>query len=506
MTVDRQDDQRGRLLFRNTLLSGASSLYILVVGLVVVPIHIDRLGQEAYGVWVLVVSFSLSGGFLSLADLGLQQSLVTFVAGAPSRDEVDRYVRSASAVFVGLTALALVGLAGLAWVGPMVFEVPAELRDPLRTLFWLLAVEAVVGLPALVPLGLLEGLQRYTWIRGAEVARQTTYAVATVGVLLAGGGLVAFAVAAIGAAVVGHAGFWLGARRVWGPLPIGRPDREAITGLRRFGSWLFVSKVSGTVWRQMDKSILSVLVTTTILTSYDVANKIQAAAASVLSFTSSALLPATAELAAAEDERRLRELMIRGTRYTVALSLPIVTTALLVAPELIDAWIGEELVDATLATRLFLTWQLFVGLATVALSMLIGLGHARVTALYGLLALAVNLAMSISLAPTYGLVGVVAATVVGYAVSTVLYLRLGLRVLHLRLGRFLRGAVLPLLPWTGALVVLTQLGRATFEPRSLPAIALVIAPGALTYAAGVWWQVFDADERAQLREYVGREA
>lgn len=502
MTVESQDGRRGRRLFRNTLLSGVSTLYILLIGLVVVPIHIDRLGQEAYGVWVLVVSFSLSGGFLSLADLGLQQSLVKFVAGAPTREEIGRYVRSALAIFSGLTVLAVLVLAALSWLGPGVFEVPADLKPALRVLFWLLAAEAVVGLPALVPLGLLEGLHRYAWIRGAEATRQTVYAVGTVAVLVAGGGLVEFAIAAVAASVVGHLGFWIGAWRVWGPLPVGLPDLRATSGLRRFGSWLFVSKISGTVWRQMDKTILSVLVSTTILTSYDVANKVQAAAAGVLSFTSSALLPATAELAAADDELRLRELLIRGTRYTVTLSLPVVATALLLAPELIDAWIGQELENAALATRLFLTWQLFVSLATVMLSMLIGMGYARATALYGLSALAVNLGLSIGLAPRYGLVGVVAATVVAYGVSTLLYLRLGLRVLDLSLRTFLGGAVVPLLKWVGLLAGVTQVGRLVFSPRSLLSIGIVATPGVLIYAAGVWWRVFGADERDQLRGYL----
>lgn len=491
----------GRRLFRNTLVSGATSVLVLAIAMAIVPFHIDRLGEEAYGVWVLVLSFSLSGGFLSLADLGLQQSLVTFVAGASRREDVERHVRSALVLFCLLAVAGVMFLLVLAWLSSSLFEVPAELVLPLRLLLSILAVEAVVGLPALAALGLLEGLQRYGWVRGAEVLRQVTYAAATVLVLLAGGDLVAFGMAAIGAALVGHVGFWVGAWRVWGRLPWGRPDRAAVRDLRRVGGWLFVSKVTGTAWRQMDKTILSILVSTTILAPYDVANKIQAAARTVLSFTSSALLPATAELAAAADERRLRDLLLRGTRYTMALSLPVVTSAMILAPELIEAWIGPELLEATTATRLFLAYQLFVGLATVMFSILVGLGHARTTARYGVLALLVNLVGSVALAPRYELAGVVGATLVGYALSTSLYLRVGLRLLDLRLGDFLRITLVPLVPWTVVIAIITEGTRRLLAPTSLAGVALVVLPGAVSYAAGVWWRVFGADERTQLRDY-----
>lgn len=492
-------------VFRNTVLSGASSLLILLLSLAVVPIHIQRLGQEAYGVWVLVLSFSLSGGFLSLADLGLHQGLVTLVAGG-RREATARYVSSATTILAAMGAVAALALIGVAIVAPSLFEVPTGLARPLRILLWMLAAEAVVGLPSLVPLGLLEGRQHFGWIRGAQVLRQLLYSVSTVAVLLLGGELIAFGAAAVVSAVIGHAVMWLGAWKCWGRLPGPGWDPDASAELRHVGGWLFISKVTGTFWRQMDKTILAVLVSTTVLTSYDVANKIQAAARTVLSFTSSAILPATAELAAAGDVARLQDLLLRGTRYTMVLSLPVVTMTFLVAPQLVTAWVGESLPGAGTATRLFLLYQVIVGLVTVMFSLLIGMGHAKVTARYGLVALAVNLTLSLALARPFGLVGVIAATLVGYAVSSTLYLRFGLSELGLRLDRFLGRVLYPLVPWVAVAAGLTYSSARLLDPQSLVAIIATVAPGALVYGAGVWWGVFDRVERTQVRRYVSRAA
>lgn len=497
----------GRELFRNTLVSGAASLVTLVVTLALVPFHIDRLGGEAYGVWVLVASFSLSTGYLSLADLGLQQALVKFVAQSRGREtaraDVDRYVRSSTALFGAMAVVAGVATALLAWVSPALFNVPDDLTGPLRVLLLVLGVEALVGLPALAYLGLLEGLERFVVIRAIEVGRLLLYAAGTVAVLLRGDGLVAFGLVAVGASLAAHVAYVVAARLVWGPVRA-RPERAALVELRGFGGWLFLSKLTGTAWRQMDKTILALVAATGVLTVYDIANKVQAAAAAILSFTGSALLPAVAGPGAAGDLDLLREMLLRGTRYTLALSLPVVAGAMAITPELLEGWGGPEFVAAAPATRLFLSYQLFVSSATVALSILIGVGRVRRTATYGSFALLLNLAISLALAPRWGVSGVVLATVVAYGVTTVLYLRLAMAELELAWGRFVAETVGRIGPWAALFAALLWFVVQALDPTTLVGIAALATPIGLLYVAGVAFVAFSPAERRSLLRYVRR--
>ena len=58
--------------------------------------------------------------------------------------------------------------------------------------------------------------------------------------------------------------------------------------------------------------------------------------------TAAAIVPAAANLLALNSSRRLRELLIRGTRYTLALSLPVTIAALVLARPLLIAWVGPR--------------------------------------------------------------------------------------------------------------------------------------------------------------------
>jgi O-antigen/teichoic acid export membrane protein len=501
--------QVGRGLFRNTLVNGAASIIVLAVTIAIVPFHIERLGDEAYGVWVLAASFSLSAGYLSLADLGLQQTLVKFVAEArprrTARQDIDRYVRSASVLFLLLAAAAAVVMVVVAAVAPALFQLPEHLVRPLRLLLIVLGVEAIIGLPALAYVGLLEGLERFALLRAVELGRLLVFAFGTVIVLLQGQGLVAFGLVAIAASVVGHIGHIAVARVVWGAVR-GSPSRGALRELRGFGGWLFVTKLTGTAWRQMDKTILAILAATSLLTVYEIANKVQGATAMILSFTSSAILPAAAGLVGAGEPERLRKLLLLGTRYTLALSLPAVGGLIAVAPELLVAWGGPEFAAALPATRLFLTAQLFVGTATMALSVLLGMGRVRRVALIGSFALAVNLGLSLTLVTRHGVEGVVAATVIAYAISTGAYVRSALCHLGIGWRTFLMSAVGGIGPLAiGFALGLRMLVTITGATSVGTIFLLVVGTGAV-YAAGVAWIVFSAEERHTLVDYVRRGA
>src|SRR5207244_421661 len=67
-------------LARNTAANVVGLGVSIAVTLVMTPFLIRTLGRESYGLWVLVMSFSVLLGFLSLLDLGIQSSVVRFVA------------------------------------------------------------------------------------------------------------------------------------------------------------------------------------------------------------------------------------------------------------------------------------------------------------------------------------------------------------------------------------------------------------------------------------------
>ncbi|MGA8635424.1 MAG: MATE family efflux transporter [Candidatus Dormiibacterota bacterium] len=173
-TVDLPPEiAHGRRVFRNTLISGVVGVLSLLINFFVVAFAIRTLGMTSYGVFVLALSFSVSAGYLSISDLGLQAGVSRFIADADGRGDRERMsqvVSSALAILLGTGVAAAVVLLVLAVLAAHLFHVPTEsLRAALGLLFVLFAGEALFSLPGLAFYGLLQGLQRYGRIKAVDM-------------------------------------------------------------------------------------------------------------------------------------------------------------------------------------------------------------------------------------------------------------------------------------------------------------------------------------------------
>ena len=206
MTVEAAPIAHGRRVFRNTLFTGAVGVFSLLANFFVIGEAVRRLGMGPYGVLTLALAFSLSAGFLSISDLGLQSGVTRFIADADGRGQRERIgevVSSALAVLAGAAVVAVSILLVLSVIGTHIFTNVhgAALQNDLHLLFILFAAEALFGLPGLAFVGVLQGLQRYGWIKVIDLSRQILYTVLALTILLTGQGVVAFGVAMIAGTV-----------------------------------------------------------------------------------------------------------------------------------------------------------------------------------------------------------------------------------------------------------------------------------------------------------------
>jgi O-antigen/teichoic acid export membrane protein len=105
-----------------------SVLVTVVVGFVLSPFYVHRLGDSAYGVWVLISS---AVGYMALLDFGLRGAIVQFIAKSHASADHENASSALSGAF--LIRLAICGVIVLASVGlalliNRVFQIPPELQ------------------------------------------------------------------------------------------------------------------------------------------------------------------------------------------------------------------------------------------------------------------------------------------------------------------------------------------------------------------------------------------
>lgn len=490
-------------LVRNTLANGAGQMLGVLVSLVLTPYMIHSLGIAEYGVFTLALTFTFFGGFAALADLGVEGAIVRYVAEARADGDYERATRVVSTGFVLFVVVALVLTPAVALLASLLahaFPIKASLVSAATLTFVLIAAQLLFELPGRALFAVLEGSQRFDLFQGIEALRAVVQAVLFVIVLSTGHGVVALALAMLASSVLVLVSAWVTVRRAAPEMRI-RPrlaSRSVLRGLVTFGGGLLGLRVLGTLYRQMDKLILASFLGVRPVTPYDVANKLHLGAGLVMSVSSSALLPASAY--ARSQPEVLEDLYLRGTHYSIAVTMPFIVGGFAFADPLINAWVGGALsASAAPAAHLFFIYLAIVISNVVGVGVLTGLGRIR-----GVLAIAigitiVNLGVSIgSVALGAGIEGVVLGTVVATAVFFPAQLRLCLRQFKVSLRHFLRESIRPNVP--GLIVqalTAVPLVALAHEWRSLPAVGALFAVSVATSMA-TWLMVGLSREQRQI--------
>jgi O-antigen/teichoic acid export membrane protein len=123
---------RLRHVARSVLSNWLATVATLGVGFFLAPFIVHRLGNVAYGVWVLAIS---SINYLGILDLGMASSVVRFVSkGHATKDHQLASEALSAVLWVRLQIAALIlTLSGvLAAVFPLVFKVPQALAVDAR--------------------------------------------------------------------------------------------------------------------------------------------------------------------------------------------------------------------------------------------------------------------------------------------------------------------------------------------------------------------------------------
>ena len=135
----------GRRLARNVLWNLLGTGAPLLVAIVVIPVLIEGLGIERFGMltiaWMVV-------GYFSLFDLGLGRALTKLVVeklGKGQDGEIPALVWTAMSLMAALGVLGAIVVATLSpWLVGGVLKIPAELQPETLTAFYLLAASVQV--------------------------------------------------------------------------------------------------------------------------------------------------------------------------------------------------------------------------------------------------------------------------------------------------------------------------------------------------------------------------
>ena len=400
---------------RSVLSNWFATAATLAVGFFLAPFIVHRLGNVAYGVWVLAISCI---NYLGLLDLGMASSVIRFVSKGHATQDHQGASEALSAVLwvrlqIGALILALSG--ALAAVFPLLFKVPPALALDAREAILVVGISTTISMSLGVFSSTLSALNRYDLRSYATLVQLCVRVIGVVAVLLAGHGIVAIALCELLAAVVGNGLLVLLARRIYPELRIRltKPRWEVLRKLLSYSFYTFLTTIALQLVYQSDNLVVGAFITASAVTFYSIGNSLCRYTQQIVSAMTMTFTPAASTYEAAGNMVSLRSLYYNGTRATMAVSLPIVITLIIRGGSFIGVWMGPQYAKSSGTVLAILATALLFALQnSPAGSIAWGVEKHRTIAMWVLGEGTANLALSIVLARKFGLYGVAIGTLV----------------------------------------------------------------------------------------------
>src|ERR1700722_13619905 len=285
---------RLRHIARNVLFNWLGTIANMAVGFLLSPFVLHRLGNVAYGVWVLTVSVV---GYLSLLDLGMQSSVLRFVSqGHTKQDHQGASEATSAALWVRLqiSALALMLSAGMAVVFPHIFKIPPDLASDARKAIMLIGAATAVTMSLGVLGDVISALNRYDLQNYVNLVQTAIRVIGMVALLRRGYGIVAIAACELVAFSIGKLlQVWI-AHRLYPELRIrlAKPKRETLRKIWSYSSYTLLITIAVQLVYQTDNRVGGAFVSTAAVTFYAIANSLCRYVSQVINSMSSTFTPA----------------------------------------------------------------------------------------------------------------------------------------------------------------------------------------------------------------------
>ena len=492
-----------RILTRNIFSNWVNLAVSIVIGFFMMPFLVYRLGDTMYGIWTLVVSLV---GYGSLLDLGVRTSIVKYVSQFHATNDRDRLLclfSTTLAVYTVIGVTVIILSAGAAFFLLHLFRIPAELVDEVRLVLLIVGINLSLKFPSGVFEGFLAGLQRYDVANAIAIGSNLFRTALTVALLLMGEKLLALAavglvsdllMSLVMALVCLRLLPWLRFRQTY-------LDRSVLGEIYSYGLWSALIALASRVFYDSDSIFIGIFLPAAAITHFAVANNLVRYLRQMANGFGNVFNPAAANLEAKNEHERLGQLLIQGTRYSLAVILPGVILIALLGREFLSLWMGQRYATESGAILIVLVLSQVMGMAQFpGGAVLYGLNRHRYLAFIISGEALLKVILCLVLIPSHGILGSALGTAIPELVaSLVVFPILMTRIIKVSLGSYLKESFFPPLVSALPAIALVLILKTFSPPTSWSSLVFEASATLLLYGAAAVWFCSDGPQRQSLR-------
>ena len=479
------------LALKNVMSNWAGLATNIAVGFFLSPFILHHLGDEAFGLWVLI--FSLTG-YYGVFDFGIRSSLIRYVSQYRATGDNEQLARVVNTSLFLYTCIGLIlilpTLACQMYVDRIFHIQPSFLRDA-RILVAIVGYSLSIGFPLGISGGILEGLQKFYLINATSIVSTLMRAALIIYVLLHGLGLLSVALITVSLPVLASAVRLLMAHHLLA-VPYGWKyvDRKSFKQVAQYGSVTFMIIVALQLRFRTDAVIIGTFLSASAITYFSIGSRLVDYASQVVSSLANIFTPMSSHFHATGNHALLRTIFISGNRACALVMFPMTVILAVMGKSVIEVWVGPRYVSSYAVLLILLIPAALYESQSTSNRLLFGMSLHKPLAYVVLMEGIANLILSVVLVRPFGIVGDAIGTAIPMLCTALFFLpRHTCRQLGVPVHRFLFEAYFyPAVLCIPLAVVLLFMQR-TFYAHHYPRLLLNLLAGIAAYGVAVGWFV-----------------
>ncbi|MHA7820565.1 MAG: lipopolysaccharide biosynthesis protein [Erythrobacter sp.] len=497
-----------RALVRNTAFSFGQQVAAMALAILLVPYMLWSLGAERYGLWLILQLFNIVG-LAYLAELGFQGAIVRYLARFHVEGEREAFRGLLASGFALFVAIGL-GVGGVVilfanTVLPHAFPIASEHREEMQLALTVIGAGLMAGFPNLVIKAYFAARQDLATTKVWELIDRVVFAIGVVLLLQSTNSLVALVLfeqilgftLTIAFALIARRG-----SRGWFTLNPSLIARRHFRGVVRMSGSVFATNVVSQGFNRLPELFVGALLGPVTLTAYQLSTRIPRVIKTLQGSLNAAVMPHIAGMDAAATEgggATRATFAVKGLRANYLVAVPLLVGISMLAPVLLELWVGAEYRHLAPYLVLFAVFQLLFLASNFCGATLVRQEHfrlfvrAQLAILGGFVA-----ALTFGLEPI-GLEFLFAALILAGLAMAVCVLAVFRQAHGVRVRRLVSEALLgPVLVSALAGTLLLAPGAWVLSGKQWFAGIAALGLGGLVYAGFIMRVVFLAEERAAL--------
>ncbi|MBN2020393.1 MAG: polysaccharide biosynthesis protein [Sedimentisphaerales bacterium] len=389
----------------------------IIVGFILTPYIIARLGTGSYGMWVLIGGFV---GYYDLLDIGIRSAVARYVSRyfvQKDFQSMNEVVNTASAIFCFIGALVIVlSVLFAGWLARF-FNIQGDELIVFKYLVWLLSISAGLAFPRNVLSAVLIGHERFVVSNAIRVITLGLKGILSFLALFLGGGLASMAMSILAVTIFGFLAEFVVVKKSFAYINFSPRFvmPKLVPTLFSFGLHTFIGKMGDTMRLRIDSVVIGKFLNLEAVGVYGLASTLFGHFYRFNIGCSGVTMPRLAGMAAQYDKDSFAGAVMRYSIISSLLAGALGAAAVVVAEDFIRLWVPENFAGVRSSAIIFVI--LVVSLvpdlmSNVSWNALQGLKKHHYYAYQAILEGFVNLGLSIVLVRYMGMVGVALGTAI----------------------------------------------------------------------------------------------